>query len=740
MKNKKHFNSAKKRIAIFVCTVLSLAALMSVCSLFAVSCGNKNVQKDSSFVRIEDEKTLTAAIPVDDGIDGKNIYLFAIDLWCDGISESDKPIAAAKIKGGEARAEVEIDRNLSEMLCKGYLFARKIAEDAYSPITGIYYVTNPRNVHEETRDSEDELTTPFKGAIGNVSPLLDLGARSTVVTVELGDLMLTSFEEDCVSYVWDGLTYYASGEALGELDKILRLYSDAGIYVYLELVQTRSKTELPVGVNSIVFDSPTGKKGYALNMTDPEGAARICGILDLLAARYGNGGENGKASAFIIGRNVNDMTNWYAGGPSSDRGIHNYIKAVRAAYNILLSHTSEGRVYLSVNNGWNIADNGGFTARDMLSSFNNLVGAEGDFYWHVAIEANASDMSDSSVWDDPMTSGKSNFISPANIEVLANQLSTDIYRCDGMERRMLLNRFVVGGFDEEARAASYAYAYYKCLSVGTVDSLVYGDMTDGDIAGGGLLDADSSRKRIADIVCNIDDENGTDLSFVSTLVGSKWDYLYKKFDKDAITRHAVFTEGGSEHSNDETRTIADFLDGDSFGFLPSDGARFVELKYSAELGRPVLYAQYDPDSYLGKVGTVSPSIPAELFEKTGYMGVRMLVDSSNVISSVTVRLSGLDNKGIEHAFTARIDVRANEWTEFYCDVEMFTDDIEEETVQLAIFAEDADGIYISELIGEAPEKTGLPGWLIALIIVLSVGTALTVFVIWFRKNYTFVRS
>ena len=741
MKIKKQFKSMKKRIATFVCVLVSLATLLSACAIFAVSCGNKNAQKDSSFVRIKDGgKTLSAAIPVDEGIDGKDIYLFAIDLWRDGIGASDKPVAEAKISGGEARAEVKIDSNLSEMLCKGYLFARKIAEDAYSPITGIYYATNPREAYKNAKDNEDEAVAPMKGAIGNVSQLLDLGARSTVVTVELGDFMLGGFEEDSVPYVWNGLTYYASSEALDELDKTLRLYSDAGVYVYLELVQTKSKSELPRGVSGIAFDAPKGRKGYALNMTDPEGTARICGLFDLLSERYGNGGENGRASAFIIGRNVNDMTNWYAGGPSGERGVHNYIKAVRAAYNILLSHTPEGRVYISVNNGWNVADNGGFTTRDMLSSFNNLVGAEGDFYWCAAVESNASDLSDSSIWDDPMASGKSNFISPANIEVLTNQLAADIYRCDGMERRILLNRFVVGGFDEEARAASYAYAYYKCLSVGAVDSVIYGAVTDGDIAGGGLLNADSSRKKIADIVCNIDDENGIDLSFASALIGSKWDYLYNKFNKDAITRHAVFTEGGSEHSNDETRIIADFSDGDSFGFVSSEGTRFTELRYSPELERPVLYAQRDPSAASGKVGVISSAISADLFEKTGYLGISAFIGSVTNEAVITVRLSGLDNEGIEHVFTAYTDIRTNEWVEFYCDVEMFTDDIEEETVQLAIFVEDAEELYISELVGEAPEKTGLPGWIIALIIVLAVGGALTVFIIWFRKNYTFVRS
>ena len=741
MKNKKRYEKTKKRIATFVCALVSLATVVSLCAVIFVSCGNGNVQKDSSFVRIKDGgKTISAAIPVEEGTDGDNLYLFAIDLWKDGISSSDKPVAEAKIKGGEARAEIEIDRNLSEMLCKGYQFARKLSEDAYTPITGVYYVTNPYDASESEAKTETSMT---KGAIGSVSQLYEVGADATVVTVELGDLMASEYSDECIPYVWNGLTYYAAGEKLEELDKTLRLYTDAGIYVYLELVQTKAFSQLNGGVKNIVFEMLPGKSGYALNMTDPEGASRICGLFDLLAERYGNGGENGKASAFIIGRNVNDMTAWYAGGPSGEQGIRNYIKAVRAAYNILLSHTADGRVYLAVNNGWNIANGNGSTVRDMLSSFNNLAGAEGDFFWQVAIEANASDISDSSIWDDSLASGKSNFVSPANIEVLGNQLSADIYKCDGKERRILLNRFVVGGFDEDARAASYAFAYYKCLSLGGVDSVIYGAMTDGDgtVAGCGLLtEGGLERKKIAEVVLGIDDRLETDLGFVSALVGSKWDYLFKKFANDAIVSCSVNMSGGSQHSNDETCTVTDFSNGDSFGFLPSEGAKFVELRYSEELERPVLYAALDSKTASGRAGILSSTVSSEVIEGVGYFGVVANIISYSNESVVTLRISGYDNAGVEHVYTANTTVPTNEWTTFYCGVEEFTKSVDADTVRVAVFAESADGIYLAELIAEAPDKAEFPTWIIVVLIILAVCGGLTAFVLWFRKNYTFVRE
>ena len=194
------------------------------------------------------------------------------------------------------------------------------------------------------------------------------------------------------------------------------------------MVQTKARTALDGKLKDIVFDAPEGKNGYALNMTSREGASRVCGIFDFLAERYG---KSGQASAFIIGRKVNNINDWYAGGPTAEKGISNYLAAVRSAHNILLSHNPEGRVYIAVDNNWAIAEAGNFPVKDILSSFNNLCAAQGDFFWQISAEANTSDLSDSSIWDDPLSTGRSDFLSPANIEMLANQLSTEIYKFEG---------------------------------------------------------------------------------------------------------------------------------------------------------------------------------------------------------------------------------------------------------------------------------------------------------------------
>jgi len=754
MKHKEIIKNKLKYIATFVCVLVSLATVMSVCSLTLSSCGKKSSPGDSSYVKVADEgKTIKAEIPVADGINTKEIYLFGLEIWQSTDKLSDiEPLAKAKVGGGEARAEIEIEGKLSEALCKGYLFARK-NDGEYLPVTGVYYVTNPRDARENVKGNEGDSTASLKGALGTASQLLGLGAGSTVVTVNLSSLMSETGGKGTIPYIWNGLTYYANRESIEELDRNIIGYTNAGIYVYLELVQTSSKAELPEKIKSVVFDAPSGKKGYALNMTDREGSARICGLFDLLAERYGSGGEYGRAEAFVIGRRVNDMSGWYAGSPAAERGVANYLSAVRAAYNILLSHTPQGKVYVAADNCWNVAESGNFTVRDMLSSFNNLASAGGDFFWHVSVEANSSDASDSSIWDDPMASGRSDFLSPSNIEVLDNQLSTDLYKCGGLQRHMLLNRFAVGGFDEDSRAASYAYAYYKCLSSGFVDGLIYGVMTDtdGDNSGSGLLTAENSmnfsvRKRIAEIFAAIDDENGEDLSFVSSLIGNKWDHIYKKLSGDAAVRATVYAEGGNVHSNESLGIITDFSKGDMMGFGPCASADYAELRYSSQLERPALYAPLSFKGYSDKAGVISSEFSTEILRDAGYLGITLMADSSGSEAAITLRISGKDRGGKEHVFFADTAVSANAWTAVYFDINDFIKNIDGETVTVAVFAGASDtvhkvsGLWLSEIVSEAPVNVEFPGWIIVVLVIAAVGVGGFFFVKWFKKNYAFVRE
>ena len=751
MINKYNTKIKKKVTARFVRIVISMLILSFALTLLLPSCGSKRYPADSLYVRVDGEKkVISAEIPVDEDVDKDNVYLFALDMWQ---SETElgsiTPLAKARVTGDVARAEVKTGEQMAEMLCRGYLFAEKDADGDYSAITGRYYVSNPANAGPKAED-KGKTGRPTKGIIGSVSHILELNAGATVVTVDIGGLMKLSGGEDSIPYIWNGITYYADRKKVEALDKKIGDYSDSGIYVYLEIVQTSTRASLEGRLKDIVFDAPEGKKGYALNMTTRDGASRISGMFDFLAERYG---KSGQAPAFIIGRKVNNMNDWYAGGPTAEKGVANYLSAVRSAYNILLSHNSEGRVYIAVDNNWVIAEPGNLPVKELLSSFNNLCASQGDFFWQVSAEANTSDLSDSSIWDDPLSTGRSDFLSPANIEMLTNQLSADLYRFEGGVRHMLLNRFTVGGNDEEARAASYAYAYYKCLDSGITDGLIYGQMHDGEDGSStsGLYTAESDGvfpqpKKIALILRDIDDKNGETADFVSDLIGAKWDHLYRKFKDEVDHRTTYYGEGGSNHSNSDRESLADFRNGNDFGFRAAASGRYTELRYSEEWKRPVLYAYLDPLCPSDKSGVVSSGIDAEILRQTGYLGIISLVDATDSRAELSVRLSGLDSKGNEVVYMASAQVNTNSWVDVYFDIDDFIGDVECDTVSIAVLTRPLDthssilGLSLAGVVSEAPDKGEFPVWIIVVLIIAAAGAAITGFVYWFKKNYTFVRE
>ena len=743
MKNRTRSQKNSKRIARFVCLAVCLATIMSMCALTMVSCASNDASGELTYIKVaKDGESITAKIPVSESIESKDIFLFGIDPWQNSNDLSDiQPLTDAKIKSGEAKAKIKVNGNLSEMLCKGYLFAKKESSGTYTPITGVYYVTNPEAVSGK---AEDNGSVGIKGAIGSVSQLFDLGAGSTVVTVNLSSLMNVEGGEGSIPYTWSGLTYYANRAAIDALDKQIRDYTNAGIYVYLEIVQTEAKEDLPERIQSIVFDAPKEKNGYALNMSNREGVSRISGMLEFLAERYGNGGNNGKASAFIMGRNVNNTVEWYAGSPEKEEGIFNYAKLVRTAYNILLSHTPDAKVYIALDNNWNVAKEGALTIRDMMIGFNNQVGSEGDFFWQVSIEANASDRADSSIWDDPNTEGKTDFISPSNIETLLNQLSTGMYKCAGAQRHVLLNHFAIGGTNEDERAASYAYAYYKCLSNGTVDGLVYDNLND-ELTGI-LPTGNGDAKKIASVISTIDDDSCVDLSFVSSLIGEKWSRLYNKYSAGAAISSTKKANGGNAHSNNGGSTITDFSGGNMFGFASSVSSKYTELRYSEDKNAPALYTALAQNGTWDRSGVISSSLNKKALKDAGYLGISVKVDSTESSATVTLRLSGYDKKDKEHVFVGETVITTNEWTEIYFDIKEFADSIDEDTVMISVMTRSNDkseattGLWVSKMVTEAPAEEGFPVWAIIVIIAVAVVGVGVVFFLWFKKNYTFVKE
>lgn len=729
-------------ISVFMALALLTAALL------LSSCSQK-LESETNYIKVSQngEKLEMKVTLTETGLD--TVYLFALESWQSPSDIIDMtPIAECKVKDDVAQLTHKVSGSLTAAICRGYVLG-KLENSGYKAVSGTYYVANPRDLHK-SKPAENLPLSNIKGAIGTPSQLLDLGADSTVVTVELSELMSAEGGIGRLQFVRNGYTCYIDRDAVERLDKEIKGYTDAGIYVFLELVQSKSYDELPEGLKCIAFPGATGALGYALNMTDREGATKICGIFDFLAQRYGNGGEHGKAEAFIIGRSVNNYTKYYAGESSPERSAQNYITAVRIAYNTLLSHTPYGRVYVAIDNNWNVSN---LNARDFLATIAGMADNGGDFYWQVSVEANASDASLSAIWTDSLVGDLPSFISPANIEVLSNLLATGQYTCNYMKRNILLNRFAVGGTDEEARAASYAYAFYKCLDAASVDGLIYAKHTDSPQGGvtDGLYTAPtasnrSERKLIADIISSIDNLADGQVKSVGSVIGSQWDTLYGNHRSKTEKRDLTIVGQSAQHSGKDHVMIMDFSSGNSFGFN-GVSSEYSGLHHSKELGYPVFYAKLTPESTSDSAGAISGTLKLEDVKDAGFIGITSMITASGTVEAdVTVIITGRTGKGVEKVFMGTGRVPAGVWADSFYNITDFLKDVKSEELSIAILTTptsaggSVNGLWMSQITTAAPLSNGFPFWIIFVIIGVIAAAGIVVFIIWFRKNYTIVRD
>lgn len=743
----------RKFILRIACLIVAIISVISCTSAF-FGCASKpgRAESDAYAKFVSGGKKLSVKAPIND--DERKVFLFAIDMWQSPYDIAElEPLAKAKVKNSEASATVKLKNvDLSELVCKGFVFGIKNESgDGYSPVSSVYYITNPKEIHKNGKKiDESKLSGDLKGLIGTPTELLENGAKSTLVTVDLGRLLRGEGGVGVYSFVFNGISCHVDKNELDSLDAKIKAYTKAGVSVYLEIVQSKSYSEFGSRLSAIAFEGVSGASGYALNMRSRDGAGIISAALFLLSSRY-SGGEHGRVDSFVIGRAVNNYSKYYADGLSLEEGVENYVRAVRLAYNLLLLNNPNGRVYASLGNNWTVSEAGGVSAKEFLTAFTNISESGGDFFWQLCLEANASDPSDSSIWDDPLSVGGGQFVSPANISTVVKLLSTSAYKCNGYSRNILLNRFAVGGSNQEAQAASYAYAYYNALATKRVNALIYASVNDGasggvnsglySAAGGGM----PTPKKLAEIFNAVEGRSVGDVSYIPTLVGSEWNKIYTNGLKLVKEKEIFKGAPVANISGKEISLITDFSGGDVFGFAPIS-SRYIELRHSDEKKAPALYASLDGGARFGESGVVTDVIPLKAFKKAGYLSISSMVEATGQNVRLTVRLAGFDKSGKEHVYVAEGEVKVGEWQELHFDVKDFLKKLDGDTITLAVTAEssaadtETTGLWISKINTSAPNKAEFPFWIIWVVIGLAVVGGLTAFVIWFRKNYTFVRE
>ena len=243
----------------------------------------------------------------------------------------------------------------------------------------------------------------------------------------------------------------------------------------------------------------------------------------------------------------------------------------------------------------------------------------------------------------------------------------------------------------------------------------------------------------------VDSGKMKDATYVSDLLGDAWEELYDKNSDAAFSRRITNKAASSDHSHVELSVLADFSCGCTDGFIPLS-AKYAELSFSESRGCPVLFVAVDPQMSRDGAGAVSGSISLKDLKDAGYLTLAAMVNSVGDDTEITVTLSGYDKKGIKNVFTSTNKVRSGEWIDMYYDVEEFVKTIDSNSLTLSITTRSSsvdgsvNGLWIARVATEEPIDDSFPVWIIWTLVGLVAAGGITVFVIWFNKNYTFVRE
>lgn len=398
------------------------------------------------------------ALPVSD--DGY-YYLFSKAIYQDSIS--GEPIAKIE-KDTDFIAECNLNYNSAQSrLFDKFSIALRINNE-YVEVSNSMYITNPEA--KAAYSSGREGTSSKKGLLVyseliTSGQLEDLGVKHAAYNVYTSLIC----NGGGISYTYNGHTYNFNAHQVGLYDIIFSRLSSRGIDINAIIINDLSNSTLTY---------PSSRGGgatlYAFNAADEEGVNYLAAVASFLANRYSGASGHGKVSNWIIGNEVNERTVYnYTPYMGVDEYAKIYADVVRVFYNAMCAVNSTTRVYVSLDNRWNMnkSDKSFYDVKDMMDAFNSYMCAYGNINWHVGYHPYNYPLTEAKAWSwgryDSMVSGSSSspIVSMRNIHVLTDYLSQSSYLDnDGNVRHVILSEMgYTSSRGQNLQAASIAYAW-----------------------------------------------------------------------------------------------------------------------------------------------------------------------------------------------------------------------------------------------------------------------------------------
>ena len=287
------------------------------------------------------------SLPVsDDGL----LYLYALQPY-----EYSVPATAPLIATAQATTNPTFTFPLNGMICQKFALCIKIAGTNVMIANG-QYVTNPELAAAHTREPQK---------IGFVLPY------EKMVLYNVGETNIAAVLRD----------NYSTAVIVNRTDK--------------DLINPAAKRPDSAGLANKKFY-------YAFNASDLVGVTKLAATMSNFCAAT-------KVDEFIIGNEVNQRCWNYTAYMDWNQYVREYAQAFRVSYNAIKSTNANAKVYISLDQYWNMYESVGNTqymdAADFLIAFNNIMISEGNIDWGVAAHPYPWPMHYAKFWD---TSGLRN--------------------------------------------------------------------------------------------------------------------------------------------------------------------------------------------------------------------------------------------------------------------------------------------------------------------------------------------
>ncbi len=680
-----------KKLKLFICICLMILGVAMLSS-----CSKKNEVVESNITSVELKgsgdklEVCIKASFTEEFVDehkGQKLYLIAKDL--SGNSQSYTPLDETRVKDS-VKFEIPYAENGKTHLNTAFVCAIIEGEGdsrQFTPVTDAMYIQNTSKLGQgASRPS----VSSIKGlATDDAGHALYLGVEHILLEVRIDKILLEGYEDGAVSSVYDGLTYYFDGEQVEYFDKAISEATTVGARVYLQFVLgTPDKNDDKDKISCLYFPSASSKAEYYLpNLSDEKTEGYLSAMYSFFADRY-SGGAHGTAIDYIIGKNVNNGGVWNNSGSETNAAEY-YLAWVRLAHNSLISNVSNGKVYISLDNGWRATSNG---ALAYLNSFNTSSKATGNFDWGIALSY--GQISGDSMWassDEYSTS-----FTPDSLSELGAILSTDEFSFESNQRSVIISEFELKNNknsqnNSTRRGASYAYCYYSTLKYDFIDALIYSSYADD---AWGLLTAAGEATSLADTFAICSSNRASELSYLESLIGNKWLALKGEdsFDDVAVYYGSPVTDV----KKSGVKRLFDFATGNNYGFTPMGDAYYNSLcEYVDNEGNKGVYLSCNGGNDGWRV-FFCDSIAKSEIPSSKYIGVTLNAESSG--EEFVMIITGTSKQTKEKVTYCASATATSTPTEYFFDISKFANELSSSSdISFAICTPTGESQYAGSL-------------------------------------------